>query len=51
MTPDEFHRQLTGLLRTAAANNIDVRGGWFCESSPTRTADWDIEIVEIARNR
>jgi hypothetical protein len=48
MTNDEFQRQLTELLRAAAAGGVDVRGGWACQSDGD--VDWDVEIVEVARD-
>lgn len=50
-TDEEFQRQSTQLLRTAAANDIDVRGGWLCRTDGDGTADWDLEIVEVAAER
>jgi hypothetical protein len=48
MTDEEFHRQLTQLLQTAAANDIEVRGGWACQTDGEETTAWDIESVEVA---
>lgn len=45
MTDEEFHCQLTQLLQTAAANGVDVRGGWACQTEDDNT-DWDIEIID-----
>jgi hypothetical protein len=51
MTADEFHRQLAELLHTAAASDVDVRGGWTCRRDGPHDADWDVEIVEVATER
>jgi hypothetical protein len=50
MTDEEFQKQLIQLLHTAAANGVDVRGGWVCRSDGTDT-DWDVEVVEVAADR
>jgi hypothetical protein len=49
MTEDEFQRQLSELLRAAVAGGVDVRGGWACQSDRD-DVDWDVEIVEVARD-
>lgn len=51
MTDKEFHRQLTQLLQTAVANDVDVRGGWACQTERDGETAWDIEIVAFAVHR
>jgi hypothetical protein len=45
-TAEEFQRQLTRLVRAAAANGVEVRGGWACQDDGGGA--WDVEIVEVA---
>jgi hypothetical protein len=51
MRTDDFHRQLVELVRAAAANGVDVRGGWSCESTTDRGTAWAVEITELVRER
>lgn len=50
MTAKEFHDQLIQLVRAAEANGVGVEGGWVCQTNGDDAA-WDIEIIEVARNR
>jgi hypothetical protein len=43
----EFNDALTALLRTAAANGIDVCGAWECRPMG-EFPDWEAMIVELA---
>lgn len=51
MSETEFQRQLTQLLRAAAANGIEVRGGWTCQIDGDDGTACDVEIVEVANRR
>lgn len=51
MTVEEFQDRLAQLLRTAAANGVDVRGGWPCQPARDGERAWDVEIVEVAHRR
>ncbi|MFC6976295.1 hypothetical protein ACFQL1_19010 [Halomicroarcula sp. GCM10025709] len=43
----EFNDALTALLRTAAANGVDVCGAWECRPLDD-ASDWEAMIVELA---
>lgn len=44
-TEDELNAALRLLLERAAANGVDVRGGWECR---TGQSDWDVVVTELA---
>lgn len=43
----EFNDALTALLRTAAANGVDICGAWECRPGG-ESPDWEAMIVELA---
>ncbi|MFC7200782.1 hypothetical protein [Halospeciosus flavus] len=43
VTEEEFQRALSKLVSAAAANGVDVEGGWTCEANPTGE-EWDVVI-------
>lgn len=45
---DEFGERLAQLLSAAAANGVDVRGGWVCRSEEPGCPDSEVVIVELA---
>ncbi|MFC4358075.1 hypothetical protein ACFO0N_08960 [Halobium salinum] len=51
MDPDstaEFHEALTGLVRAARENGVDVEGGWDCRIDGT-TPDFAVEIFPVVK--
>ena len=44
-TDAELNAAMVTLLERAAANGVDVRGGWECR---TEQSDWDVVITELA---
>lgn len=44
-TEAELNAALVGLLERAAANDVDVCGGWECR---TEQSDWDVVVTELA---
>lgn len=49
-TPEAFNTALIRLLQTAAANGVDVQGGWECRTDDG-THDWEAVIVELAASQ
>lgn len=47
-TEDEFHEALQRLVTEAAANGVDVRGGWPVLDDESDDS-WGLEITEISR--
>lgn len=47
-TEAEFHDALAALVTTAAANDVDLKGGWDVRTADAGQADWTVEITEIA---
>ncbi|WP_255153126.1 HalOD1 output domain-containing protein [Halorarius halobius] len=47
-TEDEFHEALQRLVTEAAANGVDVRGGWPVVDDGSDES-WELEITKIAR--
>ncbi|WP_255150158.1 HalOD1 output domain-containing protein [Halorarius halobius] len=47
-TEDEFHEALQQLVTDAAANGVDVRGGWPIVDDD-REDSWELVITKIAR--
>lgn len=45
-TEEEFHRTLSALVSAAAANGVDVEGGWTCEANPG-DEQWDVVISAL----
>lgn len=45
-TEAEFNRALERVLDRAAANGVEVRGGWNVDSS-RREVDWDVHIARV----
>jgi len=45
---EEFGERLSRLCSAAAANGVDVRGGWVCRSEDPDYPDCEVTIVELA---
>lgn len=45
---EELSAAMQQLLRRAAGNGIDVRGGWECRNGPGHP-DWDVLVTEVEK--
>lgn len=50
-TDEDFEALLRTLVLTADEGGIDVRGGWPVVPDRDDAISWDVEIVELERNR
>lgn len=48
-TPSELNAELQRLLDRAAANGVDVEGGWECQGE-TESPLWDVLVTEVQRD-
>jgi hypothetical protein len=48
MSAEVFQRRLQELVQHADADGVPVAGGWTCRDEGEGSADWDVEIVEVA---
>lgn len=45
-TEEEFDAALSGLVRSANANDVDIEGGWEYRTADGEP-DWDVVILEV----
>jgi hypothetical protein len=48
VTREELNDDLKRLLRRAAGNGVDVRGGWACRNGQGHS-DWDVVVTEVQK--
>lgn len=48
-TAEEFEAALAAVVETAIKEDVDVRGAWEFQTAGS-TYDWEVEIVELARD-
>lgn len=48
VTREELNDDLERLLRRAAGNGVDVRGGWACCDGQSHS-DWDVVVTEVQK--
>lgn len=50
VTEDAFQQRLRELVTEAAGNGVDVEGSWPVLHDDPDAAEWDIEIVALAKS-